>query len=85
MNGSTDDVTSGPGGTPGGSRTTPIAAIAGAIVLVGLVGFALYRRASGPATPPVAEAPTAEATSSTGEGAAPDATAGDAAASADID
>jgi hypothetical protein len=40
----------GEGGGPqaGAARSLPIAAIAGALVLVGLVGIALYRRSAGP-------------------------------------
>lgn len=40
----------GDGGAPrmGATRSMPIAAIAGALVLVGLVGIALYRRSAGP-------------------------------------
>jgi hypothetical protein len=43
-------TTPGEGGGPraGATRTLPIAAIAGALVLVGLVGIALYRRSAGP-------------------------------------
>jgi len=43
--------TPGEGGGPqaGATRSLPIAAIAGALVLVGLVGIALYRRSAGQA------------------------------------
>jgi hypothetical protein len=58
MNGTTDDSQRG-GGTPGAPRSTPIAAIAGAIVLAGLVGIALYRRSGTPA-PPGGPAPAAD-------------------------
>ena len=48
-----------PGQEPAGAapqRTVPVAALAGAVVLIGLVGFALYRR--GTTSPPVtAETP----------------------------
>jgi hypothetical protein len=59
------EATTTPGqgsGRPAGGRTLPIAAIAGALVLVGLVGIALYRRATG-VSGPAAAAPPAEAAS----------------------
>jgi hypothetical protein len=42
-------------------RTVPVAALAGAVVLIGLVGFALYRRGT-TSTPATAETPAAAAT-----------------------
>lgn len=63
------DTTDGsnPGDGPqGGSRSTPVAAIAGAVVLVGLAGFAIYRRATAPA-------PAGAAVPAAAEGAAADA------------
>jgi hypothetical protein len=48
-------------------RTVPVAALAGAVVLIGLVGFALYRR--GTTTSPAAVQPPAAATSESGDAA----------------
>jgi cytochrome c-type biogenesis CcmH protein len=42
-------------------RTVPVAALAGAVVLIGLVGFALYRRGT-TSTPATAETPAATTT-----------------------
>ncbi len=51
-----DDQTDASGGDaagpePGRPRTTNLAAVAGAIILIGLVAFALYRRAHSPSPP----------------------------------
>jgi hypothetical protein len=45
----------GGGRPPGGTRTLPVAAIAGALILVGLVGVALYRRSTGATGAPAAK------------------------------
>jgi len=67
MSGTTDESNQDGGATPTGPRATPIAAIAGAIVLAGLAGFAIYRRATGPAAPATPEgAPAAEAAPASG-------------------
>ena len=66
MSGITDESTQGGGAAPTGPRATPIAAIAGAIVLAGLAGFAIYRRATAPASPegtPAADAAPASGSS----------------------
>jgi hypothetical protein len=58
--------------TPPAKRPLPVAAIAGAVILVGLVGFALYRRSAAPPTgesAPAAEVTPGETTAS-GEQAA---------------
>ncbi|HYV18508.1 MAG TPA: cytochrome c-type biogenesis protein CcmH [Verrucomicrobiae bacterium] len=55
-----------PGQDPAGAapqRTVPVAALAGAVVLIGLVGFALYRRST-TSTPVSAETPATEASGS---------------------
>ena len=49
-------------------RTVPVAALAGAVVLVGLVGFALYRRGTATAPVPATAAPAAEGQASTETG-----------------
>lgn len=73
--------TSGPGpGAPAPettSRPVPMAAIAGAVILAGLVGFALYRRMS-PAVsaPPGAPPPAASQTPAPGDPNQPAAAAG---------
>ncbi len=67
MSGTTDESNQDGGDAPTGPRATPIAAIAGAIVLAGLAGFAIYRRATGPAAPvPPEGAPAAGAAQSIG-------------------
>ena len=59
MNG-TSNGSQEPGGVgPGGSKSTPIAAIAGAIVLAGLVAYAIYHLVAAPAGP-VGGAPEAD-------------------------
>ena len=72
------DTAQGGGEAGGGAartpRTVPMAAIAGAIVLIGLVTFALYRRNSAPAggaAPETAPAPAPDASDATAEGAPP--------------
>jgi len=49
-------------------RTVPVAALAGAVVLIGLVGFALYRRGTttSPTAPPTAAAESGEAAGAEG-------------------
>ena len=51
-------------------RTVPVAALAGAVVLVGLVGFALYRRGTATVPAPASETPAAEDQASTETGGA---------------
>lgn len=68
----TQGTKSGEPGRPQGSgdqpRLTNLAVVAGGIVLIGLVAFALYRRSHPPSPPPVAGAAPAQA----GEPAAPE-------------
>ena len=75
------DTTQGPDGggtTPaGGARSMPIAAIAGALVLVGLIGIALYRRAVGP---PAGNAGVGSEGAATGQAAGTEEAAGTASA-----
>jgi len=71
--------TAQPGGSPSGGpgrtpRSVPVAALAGAVVLIGLVAFALYRRnVTTPAGPEasVPAAPAAGSSETAAEGAAP--------------
>lgn len=58
----TSSGSAGPAGPP--QRTVPVAALAGAVVLIGLVGFALYRR--GTTSSPV-DTNTPAATAESGE------------------
>jgi cytochrome c-type biogenesis protein CcmH/NrfF len=61
-----DGATPAPPAPPApAQRSMPVAAIAGAIILIGLVGFALYRRA---ATTPAAPADAAAGTAQEGPG-----------------
>ena len=70
-----DATTPGEGGgrPPAGTRTLPVAAIAGALILVGLVGVALYRRSTGATGAP---APPDGAAPETGAASPPDAGGG---------
>jgi hypothetical protein len=63
----------GSGKQPGNPRTLPVAAIAGALVLVGLVGVALYRRSTGKTASP---APPEAAAGAPDTASPPDATSG---------
>jgi len=58
-----DATTPGEGGgrPPAGTRTLPVAAIAGALILVGLVGVALYRRSTGTTGAPASQGDAAQA------------------------
>jgi hypothetical protein len=51
---------------PSAPRTVPVAALAGAVVLIGLVGFALYRR--GTTTSPAAPPPASDGAAATEQG-----------------